>query len=205
MAAMERQEARSFIIVLQYVSPFSWSFGLVLMNQITRTPSITLGTAYRVRHVHEHEIAYIEANDPFDLLVIQDFPNDIFLPGAQLNFDCRDCVQPANVKRVPRRYLHQLPGYVSLRMVESSLKAVLRRVDSIACAMGNPTMNRMLPGGLNDQRRREDILTLNLLRTIDRVQQPVIVVQPPSGADCKENRKTSIWEQGTVPRNGGRG
>jgi hypothetical protein len=90
-------------------------------------------------------------------------------------------------------------------MVESSLEAVLRRMDGIACAIGDPTKSRMLPEGLQDRRRREDIITLNLLRTIDRMKQPVIVVQQPSGINFRKPRKTSIWEQGTVPRNGGRG
>jgi hypothetical protein len=150
-------------------------------------------------------VAYIEAHGPFDLLIVQELPKDIFMPGAQLSFDYKDCVQPASVQRIPRRCLHQLPGNISLRMVKSSLEAVLRRVDGVGCAMGDPTRSRMLPEGLNDQRRREDIITLNMLRIIDRTKQPVVVVQPPSGMNRKKSRKTSIWEQGTLPHNGGRG
>jgi hypothetical protein len=146
-------------------------------------------------------VAYIEAYGPFDLLIVQVLPKGIFMASAPFSFDYKDCVQPASVRRIPRRFLHQLPGNISLRMVESSLEAVLRRVDIIASAIGDLTKSRMLPEGLNDQSRREDIITLNLLRSIDRINQPVIVLQPPSGM----NRKTSIWEQGTIPRNGGRG
>jgi hypothetical protein len=125
------------------------------------------------------------------------------MPGAQFSFEYRDCVQPAGLRRIPRRYLHQLPGNIILRMVESSLHAVLRRVDGIACAMGDPTRSYMLPEGLKDQKRREDIMTLHLLRTIDRITQPVIVVQSPPGVNRSQSRKTSVCEQGTVPRNSG--
>ena len=206
MSAREaRQCIRSFIIVFQYVSYCSTIFASVLTNQITRTPLISLGTAHNVRHVHVHEVAYIEANGPFDLLIVQDLPKSILMPGCHLNFDYRDCVQPASVQRIPWRCLHRLPGDVSLSMVESSLEAVLRRVDAIACAMGDPTQSGTLPEGLGDHKRQEDIITLNLLRISDRIKQHVVVVPQPSGMDSKKSRKTSIWEQGTVPRNGGRG
>jgi hypothetical protein len=177
----------------------------MLTNQITRTPSIALGTAHRIRHVHEHEVAYIEAHGVCDLLIVQDLPKDTFMPGAQLNFDHRECVQPASVIRIPWKHLHQLPGDISLRMTDRSLEAVLKRVDGIACAMGDPLKGYVLPEGLSDRRRREDIITLNLLRVIDRIKQPVIVVQQPVSVGHKKSRQTSIWEQGTVPRNGGRG
>ena len=62
----------------------------------------------------------------------------------------------------------------------------------------------VLPEGLQDQNRRDDILTLNLLGIIDRLQRPVVVVQAPAGMQNKKVRKTSIWEQGRIPRNGGR-
>jgi hypothetical protein len=191
--------------VFQYISLSLFVLECMLTKQITRTPSAALGTAHRIRHVHEHEVAYVEAHGPFDLLIVQELPKDTFIPGAQLSFDYRDCVQPASLQRIPRRCLHQLPGNIILKMVESSLEAVLRRVDGIACAMGDPTKSCMLPEGLQDGRRREDIITLNLLRTIDRMKQPVIVAQPPSSINFRKTRKTSIWEQGRVPRNGGRG
>jgi hypothetical protein len=158
-----------------------------------------------VRFVREHELASIETHGPFDLLIIQELPKDTYMPGAQFSFEYRDCVQPASLQRIPRRYLHQLPGNIALRMVESSLQAVLRRVDGIACAMGDPRRSYMLPEGLKDQKRREDIMTLHLLRAIDRMTQPLATVQQPSGLNRNQSRKTSIWDQGTVPRNGGRG
>jgi len=173
---------------------------------ITRAPLTSLGTSYRIRHVHERDVAYFEASCPFDLLVVQEPPKGIFLPLAQFNFDYRDCVQPASVRRIPRRCLHQLPGNVTLSMVEPSLNAVLRQVDGIGCAMGDPAMGLMLPETLNDQRRREDLMTLNLLRVVDRIRQPGIVIQPPPGMDRRrKSRKVSVWDQGKVPRNGGRG
>ena len=191
--------------MFQYVSYCSIIFASVLTNQITRTPLNSLGTAQSVRHVHVYEVAYIEANRPFDLLIVQNLPKSIFMPGCHLNFDYKDCVQPASVQRIPRRCLHRLPGDISLSIVESSLEVVLRRVDAIACAMGGPTQSGTLPEGLSDHKRRGDIITLNLLRISDRMKQHVIVVQQPPGMDSKKCRKTSIWEQGTVPRNGGRG
>lgn len=183
--------------------PFILCVECILTNQITRTPSVTLGAAHRVRHVYKHQLGYIEAQDPFELLVVQDLPKDTFVPAAQLSFDHKDCVQPASVRRIPGRRLHELPGNINLRMVESSLEAVLRRVDEIACIMGDPARSHSLPQGLNDQRRREDIMTLNLLRVIDRTKRPLIVVQPTPSMGRKSDQ-TSIWEQGTVPRNGGR-
>ena len=177
----------------------------MLTGQITRTPLTGLGAAHRVRHVHEHEVAYTEANGPFDLLIVQELPKGSSMPAAQLKFDHKDCVQPASVQRIPQRCLHQLPGHISLSMVESSLEALLRRVDDAAGAIGVPARGRMLPEGLNERRRREDIITLGLLRMIDRMIQPAVVRQQSSGADHRKSRKTSIWDQGTVPRNGGRG
>lgn len=87
-------------------------------------------------------------------------------------------------------------------MVGSSLESLLKRVDRIASALAGTTI--VLPEGLNEQKRREDIMTLNLLRVMDRLRQPVIVVETTTGAQSKSSRKASIWEQGTVPRNGGR-
>ena len=127
------------------------------------------------------------------------------MPGTQFSFGHADCVQPANLRRVPRRYLHQLPGNIALRMIDSSLQVVLRCVDGIAYAMGDQTKSYMLLEGVKDQKRREDIMTLHLLRTIDRMTQPAMAVQPPPGLHRSQSRKSSIWERGTVPRNGGRG
>jgi hypothetical protein len=90
-------------------------------------------------------------------------------------------------------------------MTNRSLEAVLKRVDGIACAMGNPLKGYTLPEGLSDRRRQEDIITLNLLRVTDRIKQAAIVAQQPLNMEHKRSRKASIWEQGTVPRNGGRG
>src|SRR5256885_130621 len=138
MGAPEQQEGWNYIIVLRYISNLVTTCRNTLTNQITRTPSIALGTAHRIRHVHEYEVAYIEARGVCDLLIVQDLPKDIFTPGAQLNFDKRECVQPASVIRIPRKHLHQLPGDISLRMTDRSLEAVLKRVDDIACAMCDP-------------------------------------------------------------------
>ena len=150
-------------------------------------------------------MTYIEAHGVCDPLIVQDLPKDIFTPGAQLNFDNRECVQPAIVIRIPRKHLHQMPGDISLRMTDQSLEAVLKRVDGIAYAIGDPLKGYILPEGLSDRRRREDIITLNLLHAIDRIKQPVIVVQQPFSMEHKKSRKASIWEQGTIPRSGGRG
>jgi hypothetical protein len=90
-------------------------------------------------------------------------------------------------------------------MTDRSLEAVLKRVDGIACAMGDPSKGYILPKGLSDRRRREDIITLNLLNAIDRIKQSMIVVQQPSSMEHKKGRKASIWEQGKVPKSGGRG
>jgi hypothetical protein len=53
-------------------------------------------------------MAYIEAHGVCDLLIVQDLPKDIFTPGAQFNFDNRECVQPASVIRISEKHLHQL-------------------------------------------------------------------------------------------------
>ena len=81
---------------------------------------------YRVRHVHGHELAYIQTRGPFDLLMLQDLPKDTFVPEAELNWNSTECVQPANIQRIARRCLHQLPGGVRLRMVDSSLESLLK-------------------------------------------------------------------------------
>jgi len=94
---------------------------------------------------------------------------------------------------------------VRLKLVDSSLELLLKGVDGIASALGDPMSEAALLEGLNDQRRREDIITLSLLRVVDRVQRPVAPVISPLGTEYRKNRKPSIWEQGTVPRNGGRG
>ena len=98
-------------------------------------------------------MAYIEAHGVCDLLIVQDLPKDIFMPGARLNFDYRECVQPASVIRTPWKHLHQLPGDISLRMTDQSLEAVLKRVDGIACAIGDPLKGYILLEGLRDRRR----------------------------------------------------
>ncbi len=160
--------------------------------------------AHRVRHVHDHELAYVQAHGPFDLLIVQDLPNDTSVRGAELNWDRTECVQPANIRRMTQKCLHQLPGAVRLRMVQSSLESLFKQVDSIACTLAIPKDGLVLPEGLEDQKRREDILTLNLLCIIDRLQRPAFVVAPLVDRQNKKARKTSIWEQGGVPRTGGR-
>jgi len=170
---------------------------------ICRTPSVTLGVAYNIRHVNEHEPAYDEAHGPFDLLTMQDTRTDTFVPPTHVNWDPRDCVQPANVARIPRRCLHRLPGNVRLKLVDSSLESLLKEVDGIASVLGDRMSEAALLEGLNDQRRREDIITLSLRRFVDRVQRPVALVISPLGTEDRKNRKASMWEQGTVPRNGG--
>ena len=90
-------------------------------------------------------------------------------------------------------------------MTDRSREAVLKRVDGIVCAMGDPLNGYILLEGLTDRRRREDIITLNRLHAIDRIKQLVIVVQQPLSMEHKKSRKASIWEHGIAPRIGGRG
>jgi hypothetical protein len=68
--------------------------------------------------------------------------------------------------------------------------------------MGDQTKSHMLPEGVKDQKRREDILTLHLLRTIDRMTQPAMAAQPPPGLHRSQSRKSSMWEQGRNGRPG---
>jgi hypothetical protein len=122
-------------------------------------------------------------------------------------------LQPANIKRISAKCLHDLPGQKKLTMDPISLEIVLKSVEWLATALANCEEKVVLPDGMKCRRRQENILVLNLLRSIDRLSRedlPHFGVD--SGADSghgsgngrERGRARSIWAQGSVPRNGGR-
>jgi len=101
-------------------------------------------------------------------------------------------------------------------MDPKSLEIVLKSVEWLATALAIGEEKVILPDGMKCQRRQENILVLNLLRSIDRLsreglQHFGVASGVDSGTDSgrgsghgrERGRAQSIWAQGSVPRNGG--
>ena len=124
------------------------------------------------------------------------------IANMQFTWDARECVQPANVRRIPQRCLHQLLGGVDLRLTDPSLENLLKKVDSIASALGDPVKLSLLPMDVHSPRRKEDIMTLNLWRIMDHLASFPVVVEPAATGQRRRSRVPSVWDQASVPRKG---
>ena len=134
---------------------------------------------------------------------MEDKTRNTLAPKVYLNWDQRECVQPANIKRIPLRCLHELPSSIKLRMIGSSVECLFKLVDNFAGALGGRVKELALPEGLKDKRRVENILTLNLLWIIDRVASTRSVQEPPAGYQHTMTPFGSTWDQETVLRDDG--
>ena len=125
-------------------------------------------------------------------------------PTFQLDWHQNESVQPANVRRIPLRCLHVLPCNARVTMHQSSVNSLLKRTDCLAHSMGDPVQNNTLPQALQyDIRVREDLMTLNLLGMIEWSRRVGTRVEPSTvPAPLRSDRRTSMWDTGTVPRNG---
>lgn len=90
---------------------------------------------------------------------------------------------------------------MKLMMDPLSIEIVLKSVEWLAGALANGREKVVLPEGMKCLRRQENILVLNLLRSIDRFSREDL---QQSGHSRERGRAQSVWAQVGVPRNGGR-
>lgn len=167
--------------------------------QITRSPSAELGPAHSIHLALQANIPSLHSLGKLDLYVFDRCPSNWSPHYIPMIWSLVQYLQPTNIKRIPARCLHKLPGNMKLEMDPISIETILHGVEWLAGALANIKEKPTLPDGMQCQRRQENVLVLSLLRSVDRFIPEDM--QHPGRRE--RGRAQSIWAQGVVPRNGG--
>jgi hypothetical protein len=168
--------------------------------QIAESPSATLGRYHQVFLAHETSLNYLHSLGTTNLYVTKELSIGPASNHILLDWRSGQYLQPTDIKRIPGNCLHLLPNGFSFLMDHVSVEIILKSVDWLAGALGNPSEKATLPEGMKCPKRQQNVGILGLLRTVDLLTRSS---SHQAGCFMRGSRAQSIWDQGTVPRNGG--